>query len=166
MHVFNHKGVNLVQFVRQFNTHHQSCRVRYKPSWSLVKPGRISSIRQVPSSINVPSYVTSIGNLPGSIPSKPDIKTAEQIERLRKSCFAARQVLNHVGGHVKAGITTDELDRIAHEACIGLGCYPSPLLYRGYPKSICTSVNNVACHGIPDDRVLVDGDIVSVDVTV
>lgn len=64
------------------------------------------------------------------------------------------------------GITTEELDRLAHAFCIDKGAYPSPLNYKWYPKSICTSVNNVACHGIPDNRPLKDGDIVSVDVSV
>ncbi|GBN20679.1 Methionine aminopeptidase 1D, mitochondrial, partial [Araneus ventricosus] len=63
-------------------------------------------------------------------------------------------------------VTTDELDAIAHDACIKYEAYPSPLNYRGFPKSICTSVNNVACHGIPDDRKLKDGDIISVDISV
>jgi len=75
-------------------------------------------------------------------------------------------VLNKAGEAIQCGVTTDEIDAIAHNACVAAGAYPSPLLYRGFPKSICTSVNNVACHGIPDDRPLCDGDIVNVDVTV
>ena len=75
-------------------------------------------------------------------------------------------MLNKAGEAIQCGVTTDEIDIIAHNACIAAGAYPSPLLYRGFPKSICTSVNNVACHGIPDDRPLCDGDIVNVDVTV
>jgi len=75
-------------------------------------------------------------------------------------------VLNKAGEAIRCGVTTDEIDITAHNACIAAGAYPSPLLYRGFPKSICTSVNNVACHGIPDDRPLYDGDIVNVDVTV
>jgi len=75
-------------------------------------------------------------------------------------------VLNKAGEAIQCGVTTDEIDVIAHNACIAAGAYPSPLFYRGFPKSICTSVNNVACHGIPDDRPLCDGDIVNVDVTV
>ncbi|PRD21051.1 UNVERIFIED_CONTAM: Methionine aminopeptidase 1D [Trichonephila clavipes] len=66
----------------------------------------------------------------------------------------------------KIGVMTEELDAIAHNTCINFGAYPSPLNYRGFPKSICTSVNNVACHGIPDDRKLKDGDIISVDISV
>ena len=63
-------------------------------------------------------------------------------------------------------MTTDEIDRAVHEKCVSKGAYPSPLLFRGFPKSVCTSVNNVLCHGIPDDRQLCDGDIVNVDITV
>jgi methionyl aminopeptidase len=78
----------------------------------------------------------------------------------------AREILNLVGERVSSGVTTDDLDVIVHDACIVRGAYPSPLNYRGFPKSVCTSVNNVACHGIPDDRPLCDGDIVNIDVTV
>ena len=79
---------------------------------------------------------------------------------------AAREVLLETGAAVRPGITTDELDRICHEACIARGGYPSPLHYKGFPKSLCTSVNEIICHGIPDDRVLLDGDIVNCDVTI
>ena len=75
-------------------------------------------------------------------------------------------MLAETGAAVAPGVTTDELDRISHEAHIARGVYPSPLGYRGFPKSVCTSVNEVICHGIPDDRALVDGDIVNLDVTV
>ena len=77
----------------------------------------------------------------------------------------AAEVLIEVGKAVAPGVTTDELDRVGHEACIERGAYPSPLNYRGYPKSVCTSVNEVICHGIPDSRKLLDGDVVNVDVT-
>ena len=79
---------------------------------------------------------------------------------------AAAEVLQVVGAAVRPGITTDELDAIAHEECIKRGGYPSPLGYNGYPKSLCTSVNEVICHGIPDSTVLKDGDIVNCDVTI
>ena len=81
-------------------------------------------------------------------------------------CRLAREVLNKAGEAIQCGMTTDEIDIIAHNACIAAGAYPSPLLYRGFPKSVCTSPNNVACHGIPDSRPLCNGDIVNVDVTV
>ena len=75
-------------------------------------------------------------------------------------------MLAETGAAVAVGVTTDELDRVAHEAHVARGVYPSPLRYRGFPKSVCTSVNEVICHGIPDDRALVDGDIVNLDITV
>jgi len=74
--------------------------------------------------------------------------------------------LEVAGKVAKPGVTTDEIDRVVHEKCIELGCYPSPLNYRLFPKSVCTSVNEVVCHGIPDSRELEDGDICNVDVTV
>jgi methionyl aminopeptidase len=95
-----------------------------------------------------------------------NVKTPEQIERLRRACKAAAQVLRTAGSAVRPGVTTDALDVITHNECIRLGAYPSTLNYRGFPKSICTSVNEVICHGIPDDRPLESGDIVNIDVTV
>ncbi len=98
------------------------------------------------------------------------IKSAEQIARMRRSCRLAREVLDVTKRAVAPGVTTDALDAIAHEACIERGAYPSPLGYRSgsliYPNSICTSVNEVICHGIPDSRPLEAGDIVNLDVTV
>ena len=85
---------------------------------------------------------------------------------MRAAGRAAREVLLEVGAAVSPGITTDELDRIAHDACLARKCYPSPLDYKGYPKTICTSVNEIICHGIPDDRALREGDIVNCDITV
>ena len=85
---------------------------------------------------------------------------------MRAAGRAAREVLLEVGAAVRAGVTTDELDRICHDAYIARGGYPSTLDYKGYPKSLCTSVNEVICHGIPDDRALQDGDIVNCDVTI
>ena len=84
----------------------------------------------------------------------------------RRRRAGARGAARAVRDAVRVGITTDELDRICHEACIARGGYPSPLHYKGFPKSLCTSVNEVICHGIPDDRVLDDGDIVNCDVTI
>ncbi|MEZ5372427.1 MAG: type I methionyl aminopeptidase [Microthrixaceae bacterium] len=85
---------------------------------------------------------------------------------MRVSGRLAAEVLNEVCGAVEVGITTDELDRIGHEAAVARDCYPSPLNYRGFPKSLCTSINEVICHGIPDSRRLADGDIINIDVTV
>jgi len=85
---------------------------------------------------------------------------------MRRACRAAAEVLAVVGAEVAPGVTTDALDARAHEECLARGGYPSPLNYHGFPKSLCTSVNEVICHGIPDDRRLVDGDIVNLDVTI
>ena len=85
---------------------------------------------------------------------------------MRRAGHAAAEILLEVGARVAPGVTTDQLDEVVHEATLARGGYPSPLNYRGYPKSVCTSVNEVICHGIPDSRPLVEGDIVNVDVTI
>lgn len=125
-------------------------------------PGRISPQRSVPSSIPRPEYVGRSGPKPfdGS-----DVYTPEAIERIRESGRIAAQAVEAVGAAIRPGVTTDELDGIAHDFMVAHGAYPSTLGYRGFPKSICTSLNEVICHGIPDDTVLQDGDIVNVDIT-
>ena len=105
--------------------------------------------------------------LPGSLYRRRESLTpAERIARIRRACVAAAEVLAEGGLAVRPGITTDEIDRIVHEACIARGGYPSPLNYQGFPKSLCTSVNEVILHGIPDSRPLENGDIVNLDVTI
>ncbi len=96
------------------------------------------------------------------------IKTPELIEKMRIAGRLAAEVLEMIGEHVKPGVTTDELDRICHDYIVNVQqATPSPLNYRGFPKSICTSVNHVVCHGIPSDKkVLKKGDIVNIDITV
>lgn len=96
---------------------------------------------------------------------EPMVKSPEIIERMRVACRIAAEVLDVSGAAVAPGVTTDELDRVSHQAYIERGAYPSTLNYHDYPKSICTSVNEVICHGIPDDRPLEEGDIVNIDVT-
>jgi len=93
------------------------------------------------------------------------VKSAEQIEKIRRAGKLAAQAIELVGRNAKAGVTTDELDQIGHDFLIANGAYPSTLGYRGYPKSICSSINEVICHGIPDDTKLNDGDIVNIDIT-
>jgi methionyl aminopeptidase len=96
---------------------------------------------------------------------EPDVKDPATIERMRVAGHIAAQALAEVGRHVAPGITTDDLDQIGHDFLVSRGAYPSTLGYRGYPKSLCTSLNDVICHGIPDDMVIRDGDIVNVDIT-
>jgi len=124
--------------------------------------GTLSAERKVPESIDRPEYVGQRAPLPykGS-----EVRDPEMIERMRRASRLAAQSLDAVEAAIAPGVTTDELDRVGHDFLIGHGAYPSCLGYRGYPKSLCTSVNEVICHGIPDDRQLLDGDIVNIDIT-
>jgi len=128
----------------------------------MVTPATMSPPRTVPAGIPRPEYVGKPGPKPyaGS-----EIKDAETIAAMREAGRLAAQALAEVGRHVAPGITTDELDRVGHEFLVAHGAYPSPLDYKGFPKSLCTSVNEVICHGIPDATVLREGDIVNVDIT-
>jgi len=130
---------------------------------TLLRAGAVGPERAVPPEILRPDYVET-GTPVRSTESA--VKTPEVIARMRAAGKIARDVLAETGAAVAVGVTTDELDRVAHEAHVSRGVYPSPLRYRGFPKSVCTSVNEVICHGIPDDRALVDGDIVNLDITV
>jgi methionyl aminopeptidase len=126
-----------------------------------LRPGQISPMRKVPPAIPKPEYVGKKRPRTG----ESDVKTPEIIERMRVAGKLAGQALQEVGQHVRPGVSADELDRIGHEFLLDHGAYPSTLGYRGFPKSLCTSINEVICHGIPDDTVLRDGDIVNVDIT-
>eukprot|EP00985_Skeletonema_marinoi_P026346 scaffold20345_cov204-Skeletonema_marinoi.AAC.12 len=135
--------------------------------------GSIRPFPQSPTRIVDPDAVLSIPDYAiDGVPKKRgsayeiEIKTPEEIEKMRKSGRCAREVLDIAGRLVKAGVTTDEIDAAVHAACVERGAYPSPLNYRNFPKSCCTSVNEVICHGIPDERPLEDGDIVNIDITV
>jgi len=125
-------------------------------------PGVISKPLSVPSAIARPEYVgkPSPAEWTGS-----HIKSADQVEKIRAAGKIAAEAIALVGASAKAGVTTDELDKLAHEYMVSQGAYPSTLGYRGFPKSCCTSINEVICHGIPDDTVLQDGDIMNVDIT-
>jgi methionyl aminopeptidase len=118
----------------------------------------------VPDTIARPGYIATGGQPSGR--TLAPLTDPAAIARLRSACAAARRVLDVVGAAVAQGVSTDELDAIAHDAYVAQGGYPSPLGYRGFPKSICTSVNEVVAHGIPDDRRLADGDIVNCDITI
>ncbi len=125
-------------------------------------PGRISGLRVVPADIERPEYV---GRPQPSPYFGPEIKDAETIANMRIAGRLAAQALHEVGRHVAPGVTTDRLDVIGHEYLCDHGAYPSTLGYRGFPKSLCTSLNEVICHGIPDSTVISDGDIVNIDIT-
>ena len=130
-----------------------------------VRPGKISPRRLVPAEIERPPYANHPKGYAGPrAPGTP--QDAETLEKMRRAGRAAAEVLEIVGAAVRPGITTDELDVIAHEESIKRGGYPSTLGYNGYPKSLCTSVNEVICHGIPDSTVLKDGDIINLDFTI
>lgn len=130
-----------------------------------VRAGKVSPRREVPANIPRPDYALRPDGRPGAR-VKDVIKNAGQIARMRTACQAARKVLEICKAAARPGVTTDALDAIAHQAYLDLGGFPSTLGYCGYPKSICTSVNEVICHGIPDDRPLEDGDILNIDVTI
>ncbi len=125
-------------------------------------PFPVSARRSVPAHIARPEYVDR--DAPARYTGS-EVKDAGTIERMRVAGRLAAQALRVVGEHVAPGVTTDELDRVGHEFLCDHDAYPSTLGYKGFPKSLCTSVNEVICHGIPDARVIQDGDIVNVDIT-
>jgi methionyl aminopeptidase len=135
----------------------------HKASTDHIRPGRLSPPRVVPPGIPRPPYADS------GVPVRhtdSHVRSADVIALMRVAGRAAAEVLQTVAQAIRPGATTDELDAICHEECIRRGGYPSPLNYNAFPKSLCTSVNEVICHGIPDDRALRDGDIVNLDVTI
>lgn len=125
-------------------------------------PGITPAARTVPSSIVKPPYV---GLATPPLYAGDNTYTEDEVARIRSSGRIASRALDAVALAIRPGVTTAELDRIAHESVVSAGAYPSTLGYRGYRASSCTSVNEVICHGIPDDTELRDGDIVNVDVT-
>ena len=124
--------------------------------------GRLSPERGVPRHIARPEYV---GRREPRTGVHDDVYTPEEVARIRESGRIAAGAVQAAADAIRPGITTDELDAIAHAYLIERDAYPSALHYRGYPKSSCTSVNEVICHGIPDDTELLEGDIVKIDVT-
>lgn len=125
-------------------------------------PGTISPARPVPEHIVKPNYV-GLDEPPQY--TGPDAYDAETVEKIRRAGQLAADAMVETGKLITPGVTTDELDAFAHQYLIDRGAYPSCLEYKGFPKSICTSINEVVCHGIPDSTVLNDGDIVNLDIT-
>ncbi|MEE6489615.1 hypothetical protein FKM82_015628 [Ascaphus truei] len=157
-HIYLHRQLSIQQrryffFQRQRST-----------AYSIVCPATVSPAHPVPEHIMKPDYVTT-----GIVPNWGDyieIKDEDQIQGLRQACQLARHILLRAGKSLKVGMTTDAIDSFVHQNIMSHNAYPSPLGYGGFPKSVCTSVNNVVCHGIPDSRPLQDGDIINIDVTV
>lgn len=126
-------------------------------------PGQPTPIRGVPQKIARPEYAwkDSVRENIG----EPWVQDAETIEKMREASRIAAEALREAGAAVAPGVTTDEIDRVAHEYMLDHGAYPSTLGYRHFPKSCCVSLNDIICHGIPDTTVIEDGDIVNIDVT-
>uniref|UniRef100_A0A8C5PST8 Methionine aminopeptidase n=1 Tax=Leptobrachium leishanense TaxID=445787 RepID=A0A8C5PST8_9ANUR len=157
-HIYLHRQLSIQQRRYFFFRRQRSA------AYSIVCPGTVSPAHPVPEHIMKPDYVTT-----GIVPNWGDyieIKNEDQIEGLRHACQLARHVLLTARKTLKVGMTTEDIDAFVHCTIIGLDAYPSPLGYGGFPKSVCTSVNNVLCHGIPDSRPLENGDIINIDVTV
>ncbi|CAI4047865.1 hypothetical protein SUVZ_12G2800 [Saccharomyces uvarum] len=141
---------------------------KFKYSGELKASYPLTPKRYVPEDIPKPDWAANglplleqrndrLNNIP--------IYKKEQLKKIRKACIFGREVLDAAAAHVRPGITTDELDEIVHNETIKRGAYPSPLNYYNFPKSLCTSVNEVICHGVPDKTVLKEGDIVNLDVS-
>ena len=128
----------------------------------VLTPGTISAERAVPANIPRPSYV---GKPAPERYTGSEVQDEQTLAAMRIAGRIAADALVEVGAHIEPGVTTDELDRIGHEYLCDHGAYPSTLGYRGYPKSLCSSLNEVICHGIPDSTVLLDGDICNIDIT-
>jgi methionyl aminopeptidase len=133
-----------------------------KDSSGHLVPGRVSALRSVPKNIVRPEYVGKAG--PSQFTGS-DVYSPRSVELIRESGRIAADAVELVGASIRPGITTDELDAIGHDYIIANDAYPSTLGYRGFPKSICSSINEVICHGIPDDTVLENGDIINIDIT-
>ena len=132
------------------------------PARTLLTPGTVSPVREVPAHIPRPEYV---GRKKPARSTEPWVQTPETIEAMRVAGRVAAGALATGGVAVAPGVTTDEIDRVVHGYLVDHDAYPSTLGYKGFPKSCCTSLNEVICHGIPDSTVIQDGDIVNIDVT-
>ena len=137
-----------------------------------LRPACVTPQRTIPDGIAMPDYALHPNGASRSEEAdkrgsgRIHVHTAEEIDRLRVVCKLGREVMEIAGKYLKVGVTGDEIDRIVHAACVERKCYPSPLNYYCFPKSVCVSPNEVICHGIPDCRPIEDGDIVNLDITV
>jgi methionyl aminopeptidase len=125
-------------------------------------PGVVSAVRPVPAGIPRPEYVGRPGPRENT---EGDLYSSAEVERIRAAGRIAARAIEAAAQRIRPGVTTEQLDVVVHDFIVSQDAYPSTVGYRGYPKAVCTSVNEVICHGIPDDTVLRDGDIVNLDVT-
>ncbi|XP_061375064.1 methionine aminopeptidase 1B, chloroplastic isoform X1 [Gastrolobium bilobum] len=162
-----------VVFSRKMTGLEEAMKIRRERELEVVKKdksrpplrrGRVSQYLPVPDHIPRPPYVGS--NILPEIANEYQIHDSEGIAKMRAACELAARVLNYAGTLVRPSVTTNEIDKAVHQMIIDAGAYPSPLGYGGFPKSVCTSVNECMCHGIPDSRQLQNGDIINIDVTV
>ncbi|EOY02133.1 hypothetical protein QUC31_013420 [Theobroma cacao] len=154
-------GLDEAMRIRRERELQSTTKFRRRPP---LRRGKVSSRLPVPGHIPKPPYLSS--NILPEISSEHQIHDAEGIAQMRAACELAAQVLDYAGTLVRPSVTTDQIDKAVHQMIIEAGAYPSPLGYGGFPKSVCTSVNECMCHGIPDSRQLQNGDIINVDVTV
>lgn len=159
-HKKTHKSQNATGHYNPFPT--------YPFTGSLRPVYPLSPRREIPSHIQLPDYAKD--GIPRSEQvfvgrNKITVLDKKQQDAMRKVCRYAREVLDIAAREAKPGVTTDHIDEVVHKACIERNSYPSPLNYCHFPKSVCTSPNEVICHGIPDQRVLVDGDILNIDIS-
>ncbi|KAH7652222.1 Peptidase M24 methionine aminopeptidase protein [Dioscorea alata] len=154
-------GLEEAMRVRRSRESEESVKVRKRPP---LKRGRVTGRLLVPDHIPKPPYAGS--EVLPELSSEHQVHDEEGISRMRAACELAARVLDFAGTLVRPTITTNEIDKAVHKMIIDAGAYPSPLGYGGFPKSVCTSVNECMCHGIPDSRRLQDGDIINIDVTV
>lgn len=134
-----------------------------------IRPWPITQMRTVPAHIQKPDYATTsvpLSELAIKSKKQIDVNTGEDIEKIKAACLLGRKTLDYAHTLVKPGVTTEEIDAKVHEFIISNNAYPSPLNYYKFPKSCCTSVNEVVCHGIPDMRPLEKGDIINIDISV
>ncbi|CAI9096279.1 OLC1v1032380C1 [Oldenlandia corymbosa var. corymbosa] len=175
--VFSGKNSNaakrLVVYSKKLSGLEQAMRIRRQRELGPFVPdkkrpplrrGKVSQRLPVPDHIQKPPYVAT--NILPEISKEIQIHDAEGISKMRAACELAARVLEYAGTLVRPSVTTNEIDKAVHQMIIEAGAYPSPLGYGGFPKSVCTSVNECMCHGIPDSRQLQDGDIINIDVTV
>eukprot|EP00892_Ulva_mutabilis_P010010 jgi/Ulvmu1/7381/UM036_0041.1 len=166
-----HKKVHKSSQVPMFVLDSGKSRCPDMPQWAWtgsLRPAKVMPARQVPQGIPLPDWASTgvpMEEMRSNQQLQTLVRTKAQIEALRKACELGRATLDEAHRHVKPGVTTDEIDRVVHDFIVERGAYPSPLRYHHFPKSVCTSVNEVICHGIPDRRELQEGDIVNVDVS-